>query len=126
MRTSSIQPGWVGSQPSTRRVMSIETGLSSPANPARCSRYYGASSAVTLRASMPSRSAIVSAIVRKGMPRSPAPGAAALAAHAGVVVFRVAFAEWVRDEDATSLRRRLHDVLLDLHGVTAPKTEASS
>ena len=70
-----LDPTRVGRRPNPvrSRVLSFETGLSRPANPARKPRYCGASSSVMLLVSMPSLPAIVSAITLNGIPRSPMP-----------------------------------------------------
>jgi len=59
--------------------------------------------------------AVEEALVARGV----APNAAGLAAHAGVVVFQVAFARWVQQDDPAALRRLMDESLEELRSVTA-------
>ena len=59
--------------------------------------------------------AIGAALVERGVSVGPA----VLAAQAGVTVFHVAFADWVRQEDPTAFRRLLDESLAELRSVTA-------
>jgi len=59
--------------------------------------------------------AIGAALVERGV----TVGAAVLAAQAGVTVFHVAFADWVRQEDPAAFRRLLDESLAELRSVTA-------
>lgn len=58
--------------------------------------------------------AIGAALVERGVSVS----TAMLAAQAGVTVFHVAFADWVRQEDPTAFRRLLDESLAELRSVT--------
>ena len=51
--------------------------------------------------------------------RGVAPGAAVLAAQAGVTVFHVAFGNWVTQDDPAALRRLMDEALAELREVTA-------
>jgi AcrR family transcriptional regulator len=59
--------------------------------------------------------AIKAALIERGVPAN----AAILAAQAGVMVFHVAFASWVRQDDPTAFKRLMDDSLEDLRSVTA-------
>jgi AcrR family transcriptional regulator len=58
---------------------------------------------------------IEAALVERGVPVS----AAILAAQAGVTVFHVAFADWVRQDDPAVFGRLMHESLAELRSVTA-------
>jgi AcrR family transcriptional regulator len=58
---------------------------------------------------------ITLALRKRGVPGN----AAILAAQAGVTVFHVAFARWVRQNDAAAFRRIMDESLEDLRSVTA-------
>ena len=64
--------------------------------------------------------AIKGALIRRGVSEN----AAILAAQAGVTVFHVAFARWVRQDDPAQLRPLLDDLLEELRSLTAaaPRT----
>ena len=59
--------------------------------------------------------AIEAALIERGVSAS----AAILAAQAGVTVFHVAFASWVRQNDPTAFRRLMDESLEELRSVTA-------
>lgn len=59
--------------------------------------------------------AIAAALRERGVSHN----AAILAAHAGVTVFHVAFAQWVEQDDPTAFRRLMDDSLEELRSVTA-------
>lgn len=59
--------------------------------------------------------AITAALVARGAAGS----AAGLAAQAGVTVFHVAFAAWVRGDDASAFGRLMDEALAELRAVTA-------
>ena len=59
--------------------------------------------------------AITAALIERGV----SPNAAMLAAHAGVTVFHVAFAQWVAQDDPTAFRRLMDESLEELRSVTA-------
>jgi AcrR family transcriptional regulator len=59
--------------------------------------------------------AIKSALIERGVAES----AATLAAQAGVTVFHVAFASWVKQDDPTIFRRLMDESLKELRSVTA-------
>jgi AcrR family transcriptional regulator len=59
--------------------------------------------------------AIEATLIERGISAS----AAGLAAQAGVTVFHVAFARWVRENDPTAFRRLMNESLEELRSVTA-------
>jgi AcrR family transcriptional regulator len=59
--------------------------------------------------------AINATLVERGVPES----AAILASQAGVTVFHVAFAQWVRQDDPAAFRRLMEESLRELRSVTA-------
>lgn len=58
--------------------------------------------------------ALKAALLDRGVPMT----AAILAAHAGVTVFHVAFAQWVEQDDPAALRRLVHESLEELRSIT--------